>query len=113
MLHLRKLQELGTDLFGGPTLGRKRRVARHARPRGHEFAFEVAHGVGDLGGDSCPDARQAEKDAVEVAARGIIGEGNGTEEAVAAELEEGFSGPAEEKEDEDEVAKTGYKIWLT
>lgn len=106
MLHLGELDQLGSDLIGRPAFGGERSVPGHAGAGGHEFLLDLAHRFRHLGGDAGADAGEAEEDAIEVAARGSVGEGEGADEAVAAELEEEFPSPAEKKEDEDDVAKT-------
>jgi hypothetical protein len=53
---------------------------------------------------------QSEEDAVEVAADADVGIADGAEDAATFELVEGDACPAEEEEDEDDVAQTVYPM---
>ena len=53
---------------------------------------------------------QSEEDAVEVAADADVGIADGAEDAATFELVEGDACPAEDEEDEDDVAQTVYPM---
>ena len=106
MLHLSQLPQLLKHLFLAPSLLRQRRKALYAGSRRHELALEPEECRVDLRGDFGGDAGETEECAVNEGVGVVVELREGGDGPVAADLDEGFAGPAEEEEDEEDVAES-------
>jgi hypothetical protein len=106
MLHLTQLAQFLEHLLLPPSFLRQRRKALYTGTRRDELALKVEDRGVDLRSDFRRDTREAEECAVEESARRVEELCERCEGAVAAEVDEGFAGPAEEEEDEEDVTES-------
>lgn len=105
VLHVGQFAELLAHILLAPSAARQAGDALDARAAGHELALKLEHCFGDLHLHFRPHARQAQEDAIEVAAHVDVEFADGAEEAASLELVEELARPSQEEEDEDDVAQ--------
>lgn len=102
--HVAQLLELLAHAVFAPALLRQAHMTVDAGPAGDQLLLKLDNGLGDLSLDFGAHSGQAQEVAVQDTAGGEVEVDGGADDATALELVEGLAGPAEDEEDEDQVA---------
>jgi hypothetical protein len=105
MLHLRQLFQLVAHHILAPSLSRERSRALHTRARRDQLLLKLEDGLGDLSLHLCTDTRETQEDAEEGAADVGVYVCRGADRAAALQLVEELARPAQQEEDEDDIAE--------